>query len=228
MGKYDLEIISPRRDLQNVNGGQSLPVGYTPQNPGGIVSSALTRWEANRHARVFEAQTGKTRALTALYDAQTAAVDAYVRRESAAQRYRELPATLAHESARRQAERDDEIAEMHHRRELADMRRMSERARAESALVDAEQALRAQREYGYLSHELVWKQRQVEVAGVELDAAERRALLREAQNGSGRSSPLTEDELIEQLYAKREELRADGLDTGRIDAALAGVGRGRK
>jgi hypothetical protein len=114
------------------------------------------------------------------------------------------------------------LREIEYQGELAERRRMTELAHVESALVDAEQALRAQREFGYITHELAWKKKNREILDVELDAAERRALLREAEHPVA-PAPMSEQELIDKLYAKRQELRADGLDTSRIDAALAEV-----
>ena len=229
MSKNDVEIIPPSRlPAQQSNGaGHELSYSVARENPGGIISSALTRWEANRHARVFDALATRTRAEADYFDAQTGAIDSYIKRARVYHRLAELPETLATDRARRQADRGEELREIQHQRELADHRRMTELAHVQSVLVDAQQALRAQREFGYFNHQLAWKKKNCEMLDVELDAAERRALLREAQSGNAQAEPAqpSEAELIEQLYAKREELRASGLDTSRVDSALASAGK---
>jgi len=229
VSKNKIEIISPSRlPTSTGNGaGHELSCGIARENPGGIISSALMRWEANRHARTFGALAERTRAEADYFEAQTQAIDSYIKRARAGHRLAELPETLALDRARRRADRAEELHEIQHQTDLADHRRMTELAHVQSVLVDAQQELRAQREFGYFNHQLAWKKKNCEMLDVELDAAERRALLREAQNGNAQGEPaqLSEAELIEQLYAKREELRASGLDTSRVDSALAGVGK---
>jgi hypothetical protein len=231
VSKNEIDIIPPSQAGRSVRSPDRTANGVTyamPRtDPGGIISSALTRWEANRHARVFESQTARTRAEATLFDAQVEAIEAYVRRARALHRLGELPEILAGDRDRRRADRAEEWREIEHQGQLAERRRMTELAHVESVLVDADQALRAQREFGYVSHELAWKKKNCEILDVDLDAAERRALLREAERGTGQATPgrLSEEELIEQLYERRQELRADGLDTSRVDAALASVGK---
>jgi hypothetical protein len=145
-----------------------------------------------------------------------------MRHAQALNRWAELPDILAADRARREDERAEEQRERSHHLHLAEMRRTTERAMAECEIENARQSLRAQQEFGYISHQLTWQRKQAELAGVELDEAERRALLREARNPQVAASPrrLSVEELIEQLYARREEMRADGLDTSAIDQAL--------
>ncbi|HZP75404.1 MAG TPA: hypothetical protein VFB45_04610 [Pseudolabrys sp.] len=223
MAKNEIEIIPPSRVQRAAEpgAGRELSVNVARENPGGIISSALTRWEAGRHERVYGALASRTRAEAKYFDAQCEAVDAYIRRAQAGQHLAELPEVLANDRARRRAARAEELREIEHQYQLAAYRRAVESARVQTELVDAEQALRAQREFGYLTHELAWRKRNTELLDIELDAAERRAMLREAQNPSQKEP--TEDELIQQLLSKREQLRADGVDTGPIDAALARV-----
>jgi hypothetical protein len=226
MGK-NVQIIPPSRSSVPATRSGSKPatdVRIARVNPGGVISSTLMRWEAIRHERTFGALAGRTRAEADYFDAQSEAVDAYIRRGRAVCRLQELPEMLATDRARRRAERAEELRELGHQHLLAAKRRETERADVNRLLVDAQQELRAQREFGYTTHELAWKKKNCELLGVELDAAERRALLEEARNPKVKTpKALSEAELIERLYAKREELRADGLDTSRIDAALARV-----
>ncbi len=224
MGKHDIEIIPPSHlPAPRNGGGREVSYGLARENPGGIISSALMRWEANRHTRVYGALAARTRAQADYFDAQTQAVESYVKRGRAVHRLGELPEILAADRYRRRAERAEELREIEHQRELDENRRRTEVAHAQAVLVDAQQALEAQRKFGYLNYELAWKKKNCELLGVELDAAERRALLQETRGGKPPS--LSEAQLVEQLYAKRDELRADGLDTSRVDAALASVGK---
>jgi hypothetical protein len=198
-------------------------------NPGGIVGSALTRWEANRHARAISAIAERTRAEATLFDAQTQALEAYAKRQRAGARVQELPEIIATDRARRRAERADELRQAQHQYEVAETRRMTELAHANCALVDAQQALKAQRDYGYGSYELEWKKRKAEILEVELTAAERRAILREhmaeleqaSQAAPGVNPGAGDEEVDQALYEARSQLRASGLDTSKIDTVLA-------
>jgi len=190
-------------------------------NPGGAITSTLMRWEAERHARTFHALTARARAEQGLFDAQADVMDAYVRRGQAAQRLVELPEVLEADSARRQAERTEELRHLQHQHEVARLKREAERAHAERVLVDAQQALRAQREHGYASHELAWHKTKCEMLDVQLGAAERRALLRDSTE---LLAPVivagSADEVEYVLLDARNQLRASGLDTSKIDAEL--------
>jgi len=104
---------------------------------------------------------------------------------------------------------------------------MTEFAHANCALVDAQQALKAQREHGSGSYELEWKKRKSEILDVELTMAERRAVLREhmgefedSGETGGPRADASDDEVDEALHEARSQLRASGLDTGKIDAVL--------
>ena len=207
MGKNVVEIIPPSRLPANTGhgAGRELSSYVARENPGGIISSTLTRWEAERHARVYGALAARTRAEADYFDAQSGAIESYIKRAKAGYRLAELPEILATDRARRRADRAEELREIQHQRDLAETRRRTEMAHLQSTLVDAEQALQAQRDHGYLTHSLAWKRKHCELLNIELDAAERRALLREVQNPTP-AQPLTEDELIEQLHARREQL----------------------
>jgi hypothetical protein len=226
MAGREVELIPPTRSgvpVRNGNGAELTRV--TRIDPGDAISSTLMRWEATRHARTFSALAERTRAESEYFDAQTQAIDSYIRRGRAAYRLAELPEILATDRHRRRAERLEELREIEHAAQLAESRRAVERAQAHGVLVDAEQALRAQREHGYLTHALTWKKRHCEVLGVELDEAERKALLKEARNpvANETSADRAFDDLIEQLHARRRDMRADGLDTGKIDRALQDI-----
>jgi hypothetical protein len=227
MGKQ-LEIIAPSRSAPTVVRASDLArvVSPPPSNPGGLVSGTLARWEANRHARTITAYAGRTRAESDLFDAQTQAIESYVKRQRAVCRLQELPDILATDRAIRHTERREELRAIEHRRECAELQRMTDVARAEAVLVDAQQALRAQQDFGYTTYELAWKKKNCELLDVELSAAERRAMLREHIAGLDQygASPLEHrdgDEIDDVLYEARDQLRASGLDTTKLDAEIS-------
>ena len=231
--KYEITP-PPRRDVVRRRDTAVTIVTPPRVDPGGIIASALTRWEATRHARTISTVTKRTRAETELFDAQSQLVDSYVRRQRAGYRLQELPEILAGDRARRREERSEELRELHHRRETSELQRMTELAHAQRVLVDAEQALKAQREHGFLTHRLAHARKSCELLDVELSAAERRAMLREhlAELGQSPGQPLNADagdgEIDVALHEARSQLRASGLDTAKIDAVLARrAGNGR-
>jgi hypothetical protein len=223
-----MEILPPVRTglpARRIEGG--LPAAPPRVNPGGIVSSTLTRWEAQRHSRAISAVAERTRSEAALLDAQTTALESYVKRQRAGARVQELPEIIANDRAIRRTERAEALRQAQHQYEQAEVRRQTEIAHADRALVDARQALRAQREYGYDAYGLEWKKRKCEILDVELSMEERKALLREhtaaleASSGvQGLHAGAGDDEIDDALHDARSQLRASGLDTGKIDAVL--------
>jgi hypothetical protein len=229
VSKY--EILPPTRS-SNLPAARPVGPATLPArvNPGGIIESALTRWEAARHARTIDTLTTRTRAETELYEAQAQLVESYVKRQRAAQRFQELPEILATDYERRRAERAEELREVHHRHDVAETRRRSELAQAETALVDAQQALQAQHHFGYSTYELAWKKRKCEMLDVDLSAAERRAILRQhlaelegsrpAELGRQLDGNSSDDVIDNALVDARAQLNANGLDTTRVDAVI--------
>lgn len=222
--KRQLQIIPPARLPAEAHRPTS-PVAVPPPrvNPGGIVESTLTRWEAERHARTINALTSRTRAEMALFDAQTEALSSYIKRARAFQELQELPEILANDEECRRTARMERFRQVQHQYQLAEMERATELTRREVALVDAEQQLKAQRDFGYGHHLLAWKKQGAEMLGVELDAAERRELLAQARrNKPGRVAalPSNGNDDDDALYEIRAQLLANGLDTRRIDDLL--------
>jgi hypothetical protein len=229
MGK--VEIIPPSRAPMRRSDAALVPAAPPRVNPGGLVSSTLTRWEANRHSRAISAIAERTRAEAGLFDAQTQALESYVKRQRAGARVQELPEIIANDRAIRRSERAEELRQVQHRYELAETRRQADLANADRVLVDARQALQAQREHGYDSYALEWKKRQCEILDVELSMAERKAILREhlgeieRSREAGTLGPGVGDaEINEALHEARAQLRASGLDTRKIDEVLASRG----
>jgi hypothetical protein len=221
-----VEIIPPRSGLP-ARRSNSLTVQSPPRvDPGGLVSSTLMRWEATRHSRAISAIAQRTRAEANLFDAQTQVLDSYVKRQRAAARVQELPEMIANDRAIRRTERAEELRQTRHQYEVSEVRRQTEIAHADRVLVDARQALRAQREHGDASYALEWKKRSCEILDVELSMAERKAILREhtaeleGSLDAGLRPDASNDEVGEALHEARSQLRASGLDTDRIDAVL--------
>ena len=110
------EIIPPSRGGLPAARNEDRGVTVTPPrlNPGGIIESTLTRWDANRHSRTIGAVAARTRAETDLFDAQTQALASYGKRQEAAFRLRELPEILANDLARRRVDRAEELRKVQH------------------------------------------------------------------------------------------------------------------
>jgi hypothetical protein len=223
------EILPPLRNLPAKTNEVPLQrVVLERVRPGGIIGSNLMRWDADRHAQTFAAVTSRTKAEAELFDAQKLLVEAYVRRQRAVAHLEELPEIIASERAKRRAERAEELRQAQHRHELGEVQRLTELAHAEAGLVDAQQALRAQREHGYVAFEIAWEKKNCEMLDIELSAAERRAILREhvAQRRASQErdvlfDPDVADDVVDDaLYEKRAQLQAEGLDTSRIDALI--------
>jgi hypothetical protein len=195
----------------------------------------LVRWEATRHTRTLNAVAVRTRAEADLFDAQNQAAESFIKRQRVLARVQELPETIATDRARRRAERAEELRQVGHQHEMAEVQRTTEIAHAERVLIDAQQALKAQRDYGYRTYELEWKKRGCEILDVELSAAERRAVLRQhlteledaSESPRALSGNASDEQIDAALHDARSQLRASGLDTAKVDAALARRGNGK-
>jgi hypothetical protein len=220
----DIEIIPPSRRAVVTRMERPLPAPPREFHPTGIVSSRLAAWEENRRERVLTARASAVRAEAGLYDAQSQAINSFVKRTEALSRLAELPEILAHERSKRHTARTEELRELRHHHELSEEHRLTEIARVQTVRVAADQELQAQRDHGYVSASLKWKKAHSDVLEVELTMAERRAMLREhigELEGGKQSAPLSDDDIDDELYQVRDHMRADGMDTGHVDAALA-------
>jgi hypothetical protein len=66
------EILPPSRAGALARRDNNSVVAAPPcVNPGNLIESTLTRWEANRHARTIGAVAARTRAEADLFEAQT-------------------------------------------------------------------------------------------------------------------------------------------------------------
>ena len=225
MGKQ--ELLPPRRNLPEV---RTQPVSIVPTRvqPSDIISSTFMRWEANAQNKAMTAVAGRTRAEADLFEAHTQLAESYGRRQRALGHLEELPEIIENERAKRRVVRAESLRQTQHEFEVAETRRMTELTQVETVLVDAQQALKAQRDFGFTTYELAWKKKSCEMLDVELNAAERRAILRqhlgELDAPNERTAPAVEDDgdgaLDDALLAARNELRAHGLDTSRIESLV--------
>lgn len=200
--------------------------------------------EVRRQARTYDALTTRTISERSLVEADTALGNSLIKNARMRHEYDELPQTLAADRAKREIKRADEVRDAYHQVEMAENRRMSERTQADIALTDArtgltaarerltmarrgllnaDQALEAQRLQGPRYHDLEWQRK---VGEQELYVEEQQAILAEHRKRVARAEADpggTEEELLE----RRAELNADGLDTRVVDAALERT-RGRR
>lgn len=196
-------------------------------NAGTLIDTYFARRSAEQQTETLRALVERSAAETNLFDSEKDLIDAYARRTRALGDLLELPEILASERATRRAERAELLRQAQHRYEVAEVKRTTELTHVDALLVDARQALRAQREYGYTTYELAWKKKFCEMLDVELGAAERLAILRQHNKGLAKALTPTappsngSDETIDEtLHMQRSELAASGLDTSRIDSLI--------
>lgn len=218
-----IEILPPMRTVV------AKPVVPTVNVPGvghhGAVESYFATRRYNSTTRTTDALTRLNHSEAKLFDAQTQVVESTIKKREALFRLQELPERLGQELAVRRVHRANELRQAQHQYEVAEYQRLTEITHCETALTDARQQLAAQRKYGDSTYELAWKKKHLEMLDVELNAAERRVVLRqhriELENPSG-------DDAEERLYRERAEALADGDDSAieeEIDAMFARNGR---
>ena len=221
-GSRDVEIIPPSRPVSNVTASaiaSAPPTPYRP-NPGGIFTGIPLRWEADSQAKTYDSYTRRAVAERKLVEADTELGRSLVVNRRMRQEFSELPQILEADRALRALKRGEEIRELCHTIEIAEARRIQERARIElemyatrESFVEVEQKLEAQRKYGPRSHALQWEHR---INDLELLVEEQRAVLNEHRRQHGHNQPT-----LNELYAARNELNAVGDDTAAIDNAIA-------
>jgi hypothetical protein len=239
----DYEIIPPKRALA-LRSMRPAPVRPEPlrADTGGVFASIPTRWKANSDARTYDAFTRRGHAQRALVEADTALGHSLIANARMRHEFGELPAILATDRAQRQLGRQEELRTLRHQAELSEMRRIAEMSDAEEGLthsrtrvvaaheqliaarrglLNAEQEMDAQREYGPRYHALGWEQR---LGDQELSVAEQAAVLAEHR----KRVALAEDEKSaaeDELIQRRADLNADGADTRDVDAEIDRVRR---
>lgn len=206
MSKKELQVLPPPRLTVTKVAPEPDTVRATARaltvNTGDPITSALTRWHAERHTRTINALTTWTHAEAGYFQALNKAVTTYKELQRTTMELAELPEAFAHEKEVRRTLRANERRQAQHVYEVNELQRLTEVAHRETELTDARQQLAAQRKHGDSTYELAWKKKHVEMLEVELDAAERRALLRQHRIS-------LEDEPVESLddaeYAEIDE-----------------------
>lgn len=226
----NLEIIPPSRgEVLTGESSRTWPLAPSREVDGFFPSFSL-RLRADRRTRTLEALTKAMVAARDHFDMETQAIESRIKSREAAYRLQELPEFAAHEAAIRHAERAEASREIQHRHELAEVRRATERAQAERALLAADQATAVERERGY---EILSKRRASEALDLDLALAERQAILRqhfseEQRTFESRYAPSSTNgsrsSIDEALYQARAQLHAHGLDTSSLDEILESRG----
>jgi hypothetical protein len=214
MGKQ--EILPPLRPSTPAVRETVAPVRAPTYSSGDALDGMLTRWEADRDTRTLVVLTKKANALSTFIDAGTALLKSDTAYRQAWAELQDGPEKLAHERNVRRVDRAESYRHVQHVYEGNEMRRATDRAYLESALTDAQQHLRAQQEYGYTTHEIIHKKKQHELLDLDMEAEEKKAILRQHRNESDEN----DDGILDMLYRKRERLNARGLDTSKIDDVI--------
>jgi hypothetical protein len=200
---------------------------------GGPVSSFIDGYVWERQARAIDKLTRLNQSETALYGSQTQLVEQASKREEALFQWQENREKLAHGLQVRRVERAEVLRQAQHTYETNEMRRRVELkylnaelthaqtnlTHARTTLVDAEQQLKAQSDLGEITYRITHKRKHYELLDLEMDAAEKQAVLKKHYNGTSEEEP-DNDEIDDALIARRDQLNASGLDTSKIDATL--------
>lgn len=213
----------------------------TADIPGVHHGGPLARYFANQNnygqSSVNRSLTTRNLTEAELFNAQGVAADAYGNLQRRLAVLHELPEVLGHELALRRLDREGamdqrlhDFKQAHRRHEMEALHSEADIlqakaicTRAEAVVVDAEQQLQAQRDYGYLNHELRQRQVGLEILQVQMGEEQHREYLRkfrDAKSGQPGGAKMNADELKEALHRKRQELNAAGMPTDKIDAAL--------
>jgi hypothetical protein len=236
MGKQ--ELILPRGGSSLVESQKATVTVNVPAMPtSGFLESAVVRFRNNNSARATEARTRFTRSQVALTDAQTQLVEAEIKHQDALVRLQENPERVGHEVAMRRLSRaqsyrerqhDFEVTVLRQRNELTDIEaeythKKAALTHARTVLLDAEQQLEAQEQYGFFNYKLAHRKKAAEQLAIEMDEAERRALLKKhlrQMEMAEAPSVETHTEIDDALLARRDQLNAAGLNTDAIDRII--------
>ena len=234
------EIIPPQRGQVTRIEPARIHVNVPSVNVGGPISSHLNAWIWDQQAKANNALARLNEAEAKNTIAQTALVVAEVERRTRLFELQELPRKLGHEFAVREVVRANEFRAVQHVFERDEINRSKEIAMAEAdrnqarvlrthsqtALADAQQQLEAQLEYGQMHYVLAHKKKALEIMDVELDIEERKSLLKDylakgTDQAAAQTDDLTEQEIDDALQMRLQQLNAAGMDTSRVEAAIA-------
>lgn len=230
------EVLVPSRGNIPVSGRSgSLVTTDPPGTYPSILDAARVQIMGTWHRRAAETAA-------VVYDARARAVEAHngfleakIKNTDLQAKLYEAPERIGHEIAVRRAFRAEELRQAQHVYEVNEMRRLNEITKEETAmtlsrtdlasarylLTDAEQKLKAQKEYGHLTYKIFHQKRVAELLDLELSNAERRELYEESvAEMRGNTLPRRSIDLDRDEYARSEQLHAAGLDTNEVEAIL--------
>lgn len=227
------EILPPQRPQRQVARAEPARTADIPGvHHGGLVSRYFANANNNGQSSVNRSLTTRNLTEAELFRAQGEAADAYGNLHRRLAALAELPEILGHELQLRRLDREGALDQrIHDNKQAIRLHEMEAlyseaditRARtiattATAALVDAEQQVQAQRDFGYFTHELAHKKKALELLDIQLNEAERRAMLK--KNFIEEAETANADDIDDALYAYLEILNAKGLDPSRIEAAI--------
>jgi hypothetical protein len=225
--KYLMELFPPGAPVPRNDDPRREQDHLRPYEAADLFRGMIARSHSRRRAKILETSTAEMNAAQAYFDARKQAVESCIKARAAEYRLRELPQITSDDERHGQDERGAEQRAMQGRRQLSELRQEIERLDAERGATASRQQLAARRDLGLA---LEWKKQGIEILDAELGIAERRAVLSDQMHDLGRSNSTREDELSqidELLHETREQLRASGLDTTRIDEEIARLAKRR-
>jgi len=222
----DGEIIPPHKGLLATRTEKApSPVSDVRRtDTGGVVRTALTGWQARAQGRALESIAKRIRSETDLIKAQGELADEYETTARKVNRLRHLPDNIALDDEKWKGEREEERAEITHRKEMNRRRREREIEEANAKLVEAKrgtfnasQGLENQERLKQLNME-VWEKR----AGTEkMDAEKIWLLLRREVDSMKSPQQKPADGSLEQLA----EMRASLMQRAQEAAASGDAGK---
>lgn len=234
------QIIPPR--LFQVEKQQPLRtnISVPTVNVGGPLMAGINTWTARQGAKVANAVATFNDAKTRVIVSETGMIDAEIRFKDRMFQLAATPQRLANEFAILQVGWANDLRGAQHNFEREELNRSKEiamgeaernqarvlRTHSQTALIDAEQQLQAQIEFGSMHYVVAHKKQVLEAMDIELDMEERKALLKNylakgtEQPAARTDDDATEAEIDDALEARRQQLNAAGLDTTKIDAAI--------
>lgn len=128
--REDDEVIPPEPKSQGsgravVKRPDTAPATAPLKDPGGVINTALTGWQADRRAKSFRKLAGETRAKADYVNARGELAESYISAGRAVNKLNELPEILEHDKAVREAKRKEELAQAQRAAEYADIGRQA-------------------------------------------------------------------------------------------------------
>jgi hypothetical protein len=213
---------------------QQEPLPWEQASRQGPIDAWLTRRRADRTARTMQSLVPVGQAHLELSQQRIAIIESRHREFQAECVLYEAPEKERHALEVRRVQRMEEMRKEQHVHQVAEARRQTEMAQHETtrlqaftALEDARQQLQAQKDHGYLTYEIMHRERQRKMLDIDLTIADRRRLLRlqEHENWSPNKvdhdmGDVSDETIMDALRRYREMLEMDGHDTSQIDAIL--------